>query len=230
MIENSRQKFHHRAHIQRGQPKGSLRNITFPNITILYYSSFTYQVSRFTTRQLNFINLPLRNMEVTPFDNNVMATIIKLRNQHKRADLASIYKELTKNLELNKFTEDHLKNRINALLVNGKIINKPNRDRPSYLLNENVSPTVDHVYEPELLETQLTPLNSPLSAPRLDGEIETPTIGQQHTSPSILENELFLDTMLKKAHYTTFKNEIITELQKTVEGIFRSELEQFKIK
>ena len=130
-------------------------------------------MSRFTTRRLNFINhllfLPLRNMEVTPFDNNVMATIIKLRNQHKCADLASIYKELTKNSELNKFTEDHLKNRINALLVNGKTIDKPNRDRPSYLLNENVSPTVDHVYEPELLETPLTPLNSPLSAPRLDG-------------------------------------------------------------
>ena len=169
-------------------------------------------------------------MEVTPLDNNVMATIIKLRNQHKRADLASIYKELTKNLELNKFTQDHLKNRINALLVNGKIIDKPNRDRPSYLLNENVSSTVDHVYEPELLETPLTPLNSPLSAPRLDGEIETPTIGQQHTCPFIVESELFLDTMLKKAHYTTFKNEIITELQKTVEGIFKSELEQFKVK
>ena len=191
-------------------------------------------MSRFTKRQLNFINhllfLPLRDMEVTPFDNNIMATIIKLRNQYKRADLASIYKELTKNLELNKFTDGHLKNRINALLVNGKIIDKPNRDRPSYLLNENVSPTVDHVYEPELLETLLTPLNSPLSAPRLDGEIETPTIGQQHTSPSILENELFLDTMLKKAHYTTFKNEIITELEKTVERIFKSELEQFKVK
>ena len=36
--------------------------------------------------------------------------------------------------------------------------------------------------------------------------------------------------MLKKAHYTTFKNEIITELHKTVEGIFKSELEQFKVK
>ena len=34
----------------------------------------------------------------------------------------------------------------------------------------------------------------------------------------------------KKAHYTTFKNEIITELQKTVEGIFKSGLEQFKVK
>ena len=36
--------------------------------------------------------------------------------------------------------------------------------------------------------------------------------------------------MLKKAHYTTFKKEIITELQKTIEGIFKSELEQFKAK
>ena len=155
MIKNSRQKFHHRTHIQRGQPKGSSRNSKFPNITILYYSSFTYQVSHFTTRQLDVINhllfLPLRNIEVTLFDINVMATNTKLRNQHKRADLASIYKELTKNLQLNKFTEDHLKNRINALLVSGKIIDKPNRDRPSYQLNENVSPTVDHVYEPELL-------------------------------------------------------------------------------
>ena len=65
--------------------------------------------------------------EVTLFDNNVVATINKLRNQHKRADLASIYKELTKNLELNNFTEDHLKNRINAILVNGKIIQTEQR-------------------------------------------------------------------------------------------------------
>ena len=36
--------------------------------------------------------------------------------------------------------------------------------------------------------------------------------------------------MLKKTHYTTFKKEIIIELQKTVEGIFNLELEQFKVK
>ena len=47
--------------------------------------------------------------EVTVFDNNVISTINKLKNQHKRADLASIYKELTKILELNNFTEDRLK-------------------------------------------------------------------------------------------------------------------------
>ena len=163
--------------------------------------------------------------EVTLFDNNVMATIYKLKNQHKRADLASIYKELTKNLELNNFTEDRLRNRINALLVSGKIIDKLNRDRPSYLLNGNDSPITtqtdpafDHVYEPELLETPVTPLNSPFSTPVIDRQIEAPNTGQQETSSSILENELYLDTV-EKAHYTTFKREIIIELQKTVEGI-----------
>ena len=70
--------------------------------------------------------------EGTLFDNNVMATINKLKDQPKRADLGSIYKKSTKNLEPNNF-RDHLKNRINALLVNGKIIDKPNKDRPSYL-------------------------------------------------------------------------------------------------
>ena len=78
--------------------------------------------------------------EVTLFDDNVMVTINKLKNQHKRADLASICKELTKNLELNNFTEDHLKNRSNALLACGKIKDKPNNDHPSYLLYGNTSP------------------------------------------------------------------------------------------
>ena len=34
--------------------------------------------------------------EITHFDNNVMATISKLKNQHKRADLASICKKIKK--------------------------------------------------------------------------------------------------------------------------------------
>ena len=35
--------------------------------------------------------------------------------------------------------------------------------------------------------------------------------------------------MLKKAHYTTLNKEIIIELQKAVEGIYNSELEQVKV-
>ena len=81
-----------------------------------------------------------------------------MKNQRKCTDLASIYKESTKNLELNNITEYHLKNRINAFLVSENIIDKPNRDHPSYLLNINISlavtqtdPDFDHVYESKLL-------------------------------------------------------------------------------
>ena len=58
--------------------------------------------------------------------------LINLKANKNRADQASIYKELKKS-ELNNFTEDNLKDRINALLVSGKIIDKPNRDCLSYL-------------------------------------------------------------------------------------------------
>ena len=66
--------------------------------------------------------------EVTLFDKNVMKTINKLKTLHMRADLSSNYKELTKNLELNNITDDHSKYRINALLVIGKIIDKPSTE------------------------------------------------------------------------------------------------------
>ena len=175
--------------------------------------------------------------EVTLFDNIVMATINKLKKQHKRPGLASIYKELAKNLEANNIIEDHSKNIINPLLVSEKITEKSKRDRPLDLLNENASPTatqpdpvVNHVYGPVLQGTLATPLNSPFSTSALHRQIETPAIGQQQTSPSILENELFLDIMLKKVPYTTFKKEIIIELQKTVDGILNLGLEQFKAK
>ena len=148
--------------------------------------------------------------EATLFDNNIMATINRLKNQYKRTDLASIYKNLTKYLDLHNFTEDHLK-KINTLLVSREIIEKPNRDRLSYVLNGNTSlitaqtdPTFDYLYE-----TQVTPLNSPFSTTVLDRQIEIPTIGQQQPSSSILENELFSDTMLKKSHYKLLRRKLL---------------------
>ena len=112
----------------------------------------------------------ITSSEVTLYDNNVMATIDKLK---------SIYKDARKNLEFNNITEDHLKNRINALSVKGKI-DKPNRDHSSYLQNVNTSvtttqsdPAFDQVYELELPETSVTPLNSPIATSVLDRQIET---------------------------------------------------------
>ena len=65
--------------------------------------------------------------------------------------------KINKILELNNLTEDHLRNTNNALLLSGMIIDKHNRDQPSYLLNGNTSstarqtdPAFNHVYKPEL--------------------------------------------------------------------------------
>ena len=68
--------------------------------------------------------------QVTLLDDSVMATINKLKNQHKRGDPASIYKELTKNLEPNYMTEDQLKNGNNSPII------------------AQTDPAFDHVYEP----------------------------------------------------------------------------------
>ena len=72
------------------------------------------------------------------------------------------------------------------------MIDKPNRDHPSYLLNGNTSltttqtdPSFDHVYETELPETTVTLLNSPLITPVLDMLTKTLTIGLQQTFPFI---------------------------------------------
>ena len=88
--------------------------------------------------------------------------------------MVSLYKELTKKSELNIIIEDHKKNRINALLVSGKITDKANRNHPSYLPNRNTlltkiqtDPALDHVYETELPETPVIPLNSPFATPIL---------------------------------------------------------------
>lgn len=68
------------------------------------------------------------------------------------------------------------------------MIDKPNRDHPSYLLNGNTSltttqtgPSFDHVYETELPKTTVTLLNSPLVTPVLDMLTKTSTIGLQQT-------------------------------------------------
>lgn len=62
---------------------------------------------------------------------------------------------------------------INTLLVSKKIIDKPNRELPLYLINGNkftttpTDPTFDHVYETKLPETPVIPSNSPLATPVL---------------------------------------------------------------
>ena len=48
-------------------------------------------------------------------------------------------------------------------------------------------------------------------------------------SPTVLENELFLDNMEKEAKFVNFKNNIISDLTKIISEKIKTELKTFKI-
>ena len=80
----------------------------------------------------------IANIDLTILDNNVLAIINHLRKQHKRANLDKIYNELIKTINFENASREHLHDRINVLIIQGKIVNKPNRNDDSYRVNESI--------------------------------------------------------------------------------------------
>ena len=67
-----------------------------------------------------------------------LALINHLRKQHKRANLDKIYNELIKTINFENASREHLHDRMNELIIQGKIVNKPNRNDDSYLANGSI--------------------------------------------------------------------------------------------
>ena len=61
-----------------------------------------------------------------------------MRKQHKRANLDKIYNELIKTINFENASREHLHDRINGLIIQGKIVNKPNRNDDSYRVYESI--------------------------------------------------------------------------------------------
>ena len=80
----------------------------------------------------------IANIDLTILDNNVLAIINHLRKQHKRANVGKIYNELIKTINFENASREHLHDRINELIIQGKILNKPNRNDDSYCVNESI--------------------------------------------------------------------------------------------
>ena len=80
----------------------------------------------------------IANIDLTILDNNVLAIINHLRKQHKRANVGKIYNELIKTINFENASREHLHDRINELIIQGKILNKPNRNDDSYRVNESI--------------------------------------------------------------------------------------------
>ena len=80
----------------------------------------------------------IANIDRTILDNSVFDIINHLRKQHKHANLDKIYNELIKTLNFENISREHLHDRINELIIQGKIVNKPNRNDDSYRVNESI--------------------------------------------------------------------------------------------
>ena len=63
---------------------------------------------------------------IANIDLTILHNINHLRKQHKRANLDKIYNELIKKTNFENAGREHLHDRINELIIQGKIVKKPN--------------------------------------------------------------------------------------------------------
>ena len=111
-------------------------------------------------------------------DNEIFVTILRIRKNNNRADLDSIYKEITKSIDFEDVTKEFLDDRIHTLINDGKIINKLNRNADSYYVNSSL---VD-LETPNLLKSSQSVQRIAL-APKdsLSNSIDTPALGANKT-------------------------------------------------
>ena len=110
--------------------------------------------------------------ELICFDHDIIKIIRKIKNQHQRADIYSIHKKIIKIPDYHDVTKEFLNIRIENLLKNGRIRNKPNRGNPSFTLNDvtieipihDDSYSVSHVETPSTEYNLQTPNNSPIAS------------------------------------------------------------------
>ena len=74
--------------------------------------------------------------ELICFCHDIVTIIRKIKNQHQGADINSIYKKIIKIPDYHDVSKKFLNIRIENLLKNGRIGNKPNRGNPSFTLND----------------------------------------------------------------------------------------------
>ena len=199
--------------------------------------------------------------ELICFDDHILTIIRKIKNQYQRADINSIHKKIIKILDYHDVSKEFLNIRIENLLKNGRIRNKPNRGNPSFTLNDvtieipihDDSYSVSHVETPSTEYNLQTPNNSPIAstipetqelitnmvndvsfteATSPEEELQAYSVSEHIVShlqsPTVLENELFLDNMEKEARFVNFKNNIIAELTKIISEKIKTELKTFK--
>ena len=189
----------------------------------------------------------IANIDLTILDNNVFAIINHLRKQHKRANLDKISNELIKTINFQNASRKHLHDRINELIIQGKIVNKRNRNNDSYRVNESLvdfnteqleysslpgsdlSFTTPNTKQSSSIESVNTPRKCTNNIP------ETPNLPQKDTNSKesvrrIMESQTFNDNISEKMKTESLKTEIISSLESTISSLFQKELNTMKDK
>ena len=83
-------------------------------------------------------------------DSKIYYEITKIWNDRKRAEINAMHKEVIKTPIFKNITKDHLQDRVDRLLKNGTLLNKPNRDKDSLRLN------IDKINDPSINITSLS--------------------------------------------------------------------------
>ena len=189
----------------------------------------------------------IANINLTILDNNVFAIINHLRKQHRRANLGKIYNELIKTINFENASREHLHDRINELIIQGKIVNKPNRNDDSYRVNESiVDLNIEQLEYSSLTENDLsfaTPntkqsssiesVNTPKKP--INNIPETSNLPQKDSNSKesvriIMESQTFNDNIFEKMKIESLKTEIISSLESTISSLFQKELNTMKDK
>ena len=71
-------------------------------------------------------------------DNTILYVIKKIKNQHQRADIESIFDEVTKTIDFQHITKDSLNDRVNQLLQSNKLINNINHNKDLFFLHKDI--------------------------------------------------------------------------------------------
>ena len=116
-------------------------------------------------------------------DSKIYYAITKIRNDRKRAEINAIHKEVIKTPIFKDITKDRLQGRVDKLLKNGTLLNKPNRDKDSLRLNR------DKTNDPSINISSLSTHSPPAASPttyRLS--LQTQTQGISLAAPQFNPN------------------------------------------
>ena len=176
--------------------------------------------------------------ELKEFDYNIYASIKKIRNHHQRADLESIYQEITKTSSFEKLLKEHLAERLLFLTHNGNINNKKSRNKDPFQINENL---VDESIFDLLPSTQISPPTFP-DAPLTCAAYKADYIPNLNPIPEALKpdkkddpvtnishTEHFIDQIYEKMQIEKIKRDLIKDLKCEIKELISREKENLEI-